>query len=223
MGVDGARRAQGTVVVIDVLRSFTVSAYALAGGASECRLVPTTAEARALAANTSGAVLSVEEGGLPVEGIAISNSPTMIQAAELNDRVLVQRSSQGTVVVAAVPAGHDIFAASLVVARSTVEACMSSDPATITLVASGDFPEDHACARYMEAVCRGESTSLDEWLRPLRESERYRSVRSGTWPGFPPGDLDLALIPDRFGFAMPVSVEARYHRLTRRDRPSPAS
>ena len=81
MGVDGARRAQGTVVVIDVLRSFTVSAYALAGGASECRLVPTTAEARALAANTSGAVLSVEEGGLPVEGIAISNSPTMIQAA----------------------------------------------------------------------------------------------------------------------------------------------
>ncbi len=48
-GIEGARRARGTVVVIDVLRSFTVSAYALAGGARECRLVKTVAEARALA------------------------------------------------------------------------------------------------------------------------------------------------------------------------------
>ena len=31
-GVEGAREARGMVVVIDVLRSFTVSAYAFAGG-----------------------------------------------------------------------------------------------------------------------------------------------------------------------------------------------
>jgi len=48
-GIDGARHARGTVVVIDVLRAFSVSAYALAGGARECRLVRTVAEARALA------------------------------------------------------------------------------------------------------------------------------------------------------------------------------
>ena len=56
LGIEGARQARGLAVVIDVLRSFTVSAYALAGGARECRLVTTTDQARALAATTPDAV-----------------------------------------------------------------------------------------------------------------------------------------------------------------------
>ncbi|HEY0830651.1 MAG TPA: 2-phosphosulfolactate phosphatase, partial [Candidatus Dormibacteraeota bacterium] len=82
-GIDGARHARGTVVVIDVLRAFTVSAYAFAGGARECRLVRTVDEARALAQETPGSVLCAEEDALPVEGIAISNSPTKIRQTDL--------------------------------------------------------------------------------------------------------------------------------------------
>jgi 2-phosphosulfolactate phosphatase len=71
-GIDGARQARGIAVVIDVIRSFSVSAYALAGGARECRLVKTTDEARALAASIPGALISAEENTLPIAGIAIS-------------------------------------------------------------------------------------------------------------------------------------------------------
>src|SRR5205823_7400756 len=53
LGVEGARDATGIVVVIDVLRAFTVSAFALAGGARECLLVSTIDEARELAASTT--------------------------------------------------------------------------------------------------------------------------------------------------------------------------
>jgi 2-phosphosulfolactate phosphatase len=218
IGIDGAEQARGTVVVIDVLRSFTVSAYALAGGARECRLVTTTAQARALAASTPGAVLCVEEEGLPVEGIAISNSPTLIRATDLQDRILVQRSSAGTPVVAAVANGS-VFAGSLVVARATVQACLLRHPQVLTLVASADFPEDHACARYMEAIARGESPDLERWLQPLRESDRYRELVGGSRPGFPASDLELSLTPDRFDFAMPVTRQAGYHRLTRAGAP----
>lgn len=215
-GIAGARQARGTVVVIDVLRAFTVSAYALAGGARECRLVATTPEARALAASTPGTVLCVEEQGLPVEGIAISNSPTLIRATDMKDRILVQRSSAGTPVVAAVRT-EDIFAGSLVVARATVQACLLRSPRVLTLVASADHPEDHACARYMEAIVRGEKPELETWLQPLRDSDRYRQLMTGAWPGFPPSDLDFALSPDRFDFAMRVSKQSGYHRLTRSD------
>lgn len=219
-GVDGAAHAVGVVVVIDVLRAFTVSAYALAGGARECRLVTTTDGARALAASEPGSVLCAEENTMPVPGVAISNSPTAIRETDLEGRVLVQRSSAGTQVVAAV---HDdaMYAGSLVVATATVRACLSRRPGAITLIASGDFPEDHACARYMEMIARGRSVrheELDEWLEPLRRSERWRRVREGTWPGFPKTDLDLALSPDVFDFAMPVRRAAGYHRLTREDR-----
>jgi 2-phosphosulfolactate phosphatase len=209
-GVEGARHARGLAVVIDVLRSFTVSAYALAGGALECRLVTTSDEARALAAATSRAVICAEEEGLPVEGIAISNSPTQIAAAELAGCILVQRSSAGTPVAAAVREGVDIFAASLVVARSTAQACLSRHPEQVTLVASADYPEDHACALYLEAIIRGETPDLEELLRPLKVSERYAHLIQGTWPGFPVTDLELALTPDRFDFSMPATRRPGY-------------
>ncbi|MGH7763012.1 MAG: 2-phosphosulfolactate phosphatase [Candidatus Dormibacteraceae bacterium] len=215
-GIEGARRARGTVVVIDVLRSFTVSAFALAGGARECRLVPTTEAARAIASGIPDGVLCAEEDALPVEGVAISNSPTQIRSTDLNGRVLVQRSSAGTPVVAAVDSSC-IFAASLAVARATVQACLLTDPATLTLIASADYPEDHACAAYMEGMVLGQATDLATLLQPLRDSDRYRRVMSGTWPGFPPTDIELALVPDRFSFAMPVTREAGYDRLTRSD------
>lgn len=213
-GVDGARQARGTVVVIDVLRSFTVSAYALAGGARECRLVQTVDEARALAARTPRSVVCAEEDGLPVVGIDISNSPTKIRELDLMDRVLIQRSSAGTQAAAAVVESDGMFAASLVVAQATVQACLLRNPETLTLVASADHPEDHACAHYMEGIIRGEEPDLDRLLQPLRETDRYRKVMSGEWPGFPPSDLDLALTADRFEFAMPVMQGVGYLRVT---------
>ena len=213
-GIDGARRARGMVVVIDVLRSFTVSAYALAGGARECVLVATVAEARALQAKIPRSVLCVEEDALPVPGIPMSNSPSQVKAADLKGRVLIQRSSAGTTVMAAVESPEEMYAASLVVARATVKACLSKRPRVLTLIASADHPEDHACALYMEGLLRGDQPDLDRLLQPLRDSERYVRVVSGGWPGFPPSDLELSLAADRFDFAMPVTRHASYLRLT---------
>jgi 2-phosphosulfolactate phosphatase len=213
-GIEGARHARGVVVVIDVLRSFTVSAYALAGGARECLLVPTVAEARALHAKIPSSLLSAEEEALPVPGIPISNSPTQVKAAELHDRVLIQRSSAGTTVMAAVESADAIYAASLVVAQATVNACLSLRPRLLTLIASADHPEDHACATYMEGLVRGDVPDLDRLLQPLRDSDRYARAMSGRWPGFPQSDLELSLATDRFDFAMPVTRHADYQRLT---------
>ena len=204
IGIEGARDARGVVVVIDVLRSFTVSAYALAGGAWECLLVSTIDEALALARRIPDAIVCAEEHGLPVPGIAISNSPTQIRAAHLEGRTLIQRSSAGTPVMGAVQAGNAMFAGSLVVASATAQACLSRRPSTVTLVASADFPEDHACARYIEARLRGDSDDLGRLLQPLQESERYRKFMAGDWPGFAPGDIELSLAVDRFDFAMPA-------------------
>jgi 2-phosphosulfolactate phosphatase len=90
----------------------------------------------------------------------------------------------------------------------------------LTLIASADHPEDHACAIYVEAIIRGERPDAHRLLQPLRDSERYARVMSGNWPGFPPTDLELALIPDRFAFAMPITREAAHLRLTKADQPA---
>jgi 2-phosphosulfolactate phosphatase len=214
-GVEGAGRARGVVVVIDVIRSVSVSAYALSGGARECLLVSTTAEARALHDRIPGSLISAEEGALPVPGIPISNSPTQIVAADLRGRVLIQRSSAGTTVMSAVKSADELYATSLVVAKATAMACLSKQPQVVTLLASADHPEDHACSLYIEGLLLGEERDLANLLQPLRASDRYARAMSGTWPGFPPTDLELSLAPpDRFDFAMPATRHENYLRLT---------
>jgi len=204
-GLEGARSARGVVIVIDVLRSFTVSAYALAGGARECLLVSTVEEARRLAEGIPEAMICAEENALPIPGIAISNSPTQVAAAHLRGKTLIQRSTAGTPVISAVQTDEGIFAGSLVVATATAQACLLTRPATVTLVASANFPEDHACAMFIEAALRGAHIDLEPLMKPLRESDRYRKVMAGEWPGFPATDIELALAVDPFDFAMPAT------------------
>ncbi len=67
--------ATGTVVVIDVLRAFTCTAFALAAGAEEIVLVGEPTEAFALREQMPGAKLMGEAGGSPIPGFDFSNSP----------------------------------------------------------------------------------------------------------------------------------------------------
>jgi 2-phosphosulfolactate phosphatase len=203
------------VVVIDVLRAFTVTAYALGGGAVECRMVASVEEALDLSARLPGSVVSAEVEGLPIEGIPISNSPTMIRDHDLQGRVVVQRTSSGTQAVVAATGAERLFAGSLVVAEATARAIQVADAELVTLVASGsDHPEDEACARYLGSLILGQRANLDDLLRPLRATERYRRFAAGEWPGMPATDVELALRPNVFDFAMPVTRDALGLRVT---------
>jgi 2-phosphosulfolactate phosphatase len=209
--VAGARAAQGTVVVIDVIRAFSVAAYALAAGAAGCRLVGDIEEAGALAARLDNAVISAEVEGLPVAGIPISNSPTQVREMALTGAVLVQRTSSGTQGIVAATGADRLYAGSLVVASATARALMESAPEVVTLVAAGEdrgHPEDRACALYLEGLLYGRAPDpvrLNDLLRPLRTSRRFQDFAAGCWPGFPVTDLELCLDADRFDFAMPVT------------------
>jgi len=204
-GVEGARDARGVVIVIDVLRAFTVTAYALAGGAVEVLYVADLERAREVAAGIPGAVLSAEVDGLPVAGVAISNSPTMIASSDLAGRTLVQGSSAGVQSLAAAAGAARLFAASLVVAGATASQVLELEPELVTLVASRpDHPEDGACAAYLAGALEGSRPDLDDLLRVLRASGRYAELAGGSVPGFPATDLALALELDRFDFALPV-------------------
>ena len=207
-GIEGGRGVTGAVVVIDVIRAFTVSAWALAGGATECRLAATVAEAVALAAEIPGSVLSAEEDGLPVAGIPISNSPSMVRAADLRGRVLVMRSSAGTPGVAAADRADLVLCAALVNAGATARYLLRRDPARVTLVATGagdGYPEDRACADLLADLLLGRRPPpLERLLAPLTVTGRYRRLAQGEQRGFPAEDLGLCLALDTFDFAMEV-------------------
>jgi phosphosulfolactate phosphohydrolase-like enzyme len=99
------------------------------------------------------------------------------------------------------------YAGSLVVAGATARDIRRQGVDTVTLVASrGDHEEDVACARLLDALLRGEPAPQG-FLDALCGSERYHSLVRGENPGFPPSDCELALLVDRFDFAMPVGED----------------
>jgi 2-phosphosulfolactate phosphatase len=162
-------------------------------------------------------VLSAEEEGLPVEGIPISNSPSMIKALDLTGRVLVMRSSAGTRGVVAADAADHVLAAGLVNASATAHFLRRHQPDRVTLVSTGasdGYPEDRACAELISDLMQGRRPPPpDRLLAPLKVTGRYRRLAQGRQPGFPAEDLWLCLTIDTFDFVM-ESAGGRLVRVT---------
>ena len=80
--LDGARRAKGTVVIVDVFRAFTTAAVALARGADRIVMVAEIDEALRLRDQGVGEICVGEVNGIQPEGFDFGNSPhEMMQAS----------------------------------------------------------------------------------------------------------------------------------------------
>ncbi|HEY7340579.1 MAG TPA: 2-phosphosulfolactate phosphatase [Ktedonobacterales bacterium] len=212
-----AAQARGVVVVIDVLRAFTVSAYALAGGARELLLVRGVEEALTLRDEAHpDALLAGEVGGRLIPGFDLNNSPARMQSADVRDRLIIQRTGAGT--QGAVNARHAsrLLVASLVNARATaayaahLAETVGADQITL-MPTAGPFEdggrqtiEDEACADYLETLL-ARRDDADAVL--ARSIEQISAVEcSGVFlqgmEDFPAGDVTAALAANRFDFAM---------------------
>jgi 2-phosphosulfolactate phosphatase len=125
---DGATRATGTVVVIDVFRAFTTAAVALANGACSIVMVRTVEEALALRDAGNGQICMGEVRGRAPDGFDFGNSPFEISGVDFSGKTIIQRTSAGTQGIVAANRAERLYAASLVTAEATVRALLSGSP-----------------------------------------------------------------------------------------------
>lgn len=209
-----AEQAAGIVIVIDVIRAFTVAAYALAGGASDLWLVSTVEQAIVLREREPAALLAGEIGGRTIPGFDLNNSPYAMERADVRGRRIIQRTSAGTQgAVRARNASH-LLVASLTNACATASyaAALSQGsglPVTLvpTELAQGDLVrnEDRYCGEYIEAlILRPEQAAhiLRDRLARLHAEGRFRHWEQEGESDFPAGDLARILAVDCFHFVM---------------------
>ncbi|MEY4138611.1 MAG: hypothetical protein RLZZ371_793 [Pseudomonadota bacterium] len=203
-----------TVVVIDVLRSFTTAAVALARGAQAVYPAADPESARAICTGIEGAVLvGAVAGGDPVAGFDYGNSPSALAQAELAGRTVVISTAAGVRGLHLFRQARHLFAASLVCAKATAEAIRNSGGDDVCFVITGEWDdrdgdEDVACADYIESLLRGEPVAPEAFMQRVRRSDFGLRFSSGTWPNLPVSDLDIASQADVFEFSMPVHYEA---------------
>jgi 2-phosphosulfolactate phosphatase len=201
-GIDGARLAEGVVVVIDVLRAFTTAAYAFNAGLTEIELVSTAEEAFAVPGFRMG-----EIGGRLIPGFNHNNSPSRLLGRQLTGRGVL-RTGSGTQCVAAASRASEVWLGSLVVASATARAL--SDRHAVMLVASGppdEGEEDLACAEWMASLLDGRPSQRDTILNAVRTSRAAAKHRPDD-SDFPVGDIQCAVALDAFNFAMRVERTA---------------
>lgn len=210
--IEGARRAVGTVVIIDVFRAFTSAAVALSRGAESVILVAEPEDALLMRQVGIGDVCMGEVGGKRPPAFDFGNSPYELSQADLAGKTLIQSTRAGTVGACAAEHAQALYVASLVTVRATAEALRRAAPEVVTLVAMGvggrvRADEDELCALYLRNLLEGRAPDR-ECVRTLVLAGA-QAIKFGdpAQPQFHPRDRDIALEIDSLDFAIPVTRE----------------
>lgn len=201
----------GAVVVVDVIRAFSTSAAALAAGAREIHLVDSVDDALAFKAANPDALAMGENHGLMPPGFDLPNSPVIVGAADLEGRVLVQRTSAGTRGVVAARSATRLWCASLVCATATARAVRDSGLGEPTYVITGrhaDAPDsgddDLTTAEFIERLRLGHHVDRAAAAAAVAGSSEARITLALGDGNVHPDDIAYATNIDAVAFAMEV-------------------
>lgn len=208
LGIAELVEAPSTAVVVDVMRAFTVAAWAFAQGAEKIVLAESLDEALALKARHPEWVALKD--GAPATGFDAVNSPGLLRSVDLGGRTVVQKTTAGTVGALAVKEASLVLCAGFVVAEATARLLRTRACGSVTFVVTGEdgrAEEDLACAQYIALRATGDGADAADFLRRAGESRAAAELAQGVRQGAHPDDVALCLELDRFPFAMVAALE----------------
>ncbi|MGW0571245.1 2-phosphosulfolactate phosphatase [Streptomyces tauricus] len=206
--VETSSEPPSVAVVIDVMRAYTVAAWAFAQGAEKIILAESLDEALALKARHPDWVALKD--GPPAPGFDAVNSPGLLRSMDLGGRTVVQKTTAGTVGALAVKGAQLVLCAGFVVAEATARLLRTHDAPDVVFVVTGEdgrAQEDLACAQYIARRATGAGTDAAEFLRRAAASRAAVELALGIRQGVHPDDVALCLELDRFPFAMVAALE----------------
>ncbi len=210
-GIAEMTEAPPVAVVIDVMRAFTVTAWAFARGAEKIVLAGSLEEALALKASHPD--WTTLKDGSPAPGFDLVNSPGLLASIDLTGRTVVQKTTNGTVGVHAAKGASPLLCASFVVAGATAALLRERGDEEVAFVVTGGngrAEEDLACAQYIAGRATGADPDVAEFLGRAAGSRAAADLTAGVrrgLPGLHADDVALCLEADRFPFAMVVTEE----------------
>ena len=208
--LEGAEKAAGLTVIIDVFRAFSLECYLFSQGAEVICPAGAIEEALALKERFPDAVLFGERHGKKLPGFDYGNSPSQSQDADFAGKTIIHTTSAGTQGITHAVNASEIITGSLVNAKAIAEYIRSRGPEEVSLVAMGVFgqkssEEDVLCAEYIRALLLREAEGF-----PLRERiEDLKNVRAGAkffsedeQDVYPRDDFFMCTDVDRFPFVI---------------------
>ena len=206
---EGARKARGLTVIIDVFRAFSTSCYLFDAGVCKIIAVDEIGLARKLKKENRDYVLIGERGGEKLSGFDYGNSPSRVKGEELSNKTVVLTTSAGTRgLVNAFQSGQSgqIITGSFVNDGAIVKYINKQAPDCLSLIAMGiggkkRAAEDLFCARYLKnkLLQQKQDISFTSMKEKLKQGSGQRFF-DNNYPGSHPEDFELCLLKDKFNF-----------------------
>ena len=205
--IEGAKRASGLTVIIDVFRAFSVACYAFDSGASRVIATGSAEEAFRLRKEYKNSKLAGERDEKKIPGFDFGNSPTEIIKSDLKGITLIHTTTAGTCGIVNATGATLLLTGSLVNAGAIVKYIRKADPQKISLVAMGyranlSAEEDLLCAELIASGIRGENTDFSKRIENLKESSGKRFFETRNIDFSPPTDFFLCTMTDKFNFVL---------------------
>jgi 2-phosphosulfolactate phosphatase len=204
---EGARRAKGAAVIIDVFRAFSVSCYAYDAGASGIIATAGIDDAFQLKEKYNNSVLVGERDEKRIEGFDFGNSPTEIILADFRGKTVIHTTTAGTQGVINATGAELVLTGSFVNADAIVRYLKAHDPPSVTLVAMGyravfSAEEDLLCAEYIADGLLNRKTVSEQRISALKNTSGKRFFNPDNRYFSPPSDFFLCTMQNRFDFVL---------------------
>ncbi len=205
--VEGAKKARGVAVIIDVFRAFSVGCYAFDAGAGE--IIATDTIEKALHLNTiyKNSVLAGERDEKKIDGFDYGNSPTEIIQADLGGKTFIHTTTAGTQGLINATKADVVLTGSFVNAGAVVKYIKTLNPSAVSLVAMGyraeiSAEEDLLCAEYIIDGLFNTRKVTDRRITSLMHTSGKRFFNPANASFSPPTDFFLCTMKDRFNFVL---------------------
>lgn len=205
--LEGAQKATGLTVIIDVFRAFSVEASLMACGVEKIVPVADINLAYAYKEKDPTVVLVGERGGKICEGFDYGNSPSQLEGADLKGKTVVHTTSAGTQGLFGATNAKEILGASLLNAAATAKYIAQNGYDEVSLVCMGlagkeNTEEDLLCAEYIKALLENKPYPLEEKIKDLQFTSGAKFFDPAQQEVFPQQDFHICTQVDRFDFAL---------------------
>jgi 2-phosphosulfolactate phosphatase len=203
--IDGARKAKGVAVIIDVFRAFSVACYAFDAGSDRIIATSSVEEAFRLKEKNLNSILVGERDEKKIKGFDLGNSPTEIIKTNLQGKTVIHTTTAGTNGLVNASNADTVLTGSLVNAEAIVKYLKSISPDYVSLVAMGyratmSAEEDLLCAELIADGLKSNNNNFEKRISDLKNTSGSRFFKKENKNFSPPTDFFLCTMINKFNF-----------------------
>jgi len=211
--VEGAKKARGLTVIIDVFRAFTVETLIMAREPEKLLAVGDVETALAYQKTHPDALLCGERGGAIIEGFHYGNSPSQVETVDFSGKTVIHTTSAGTQGIVNATHADEIIGGCLLSAKAIACYIKQKQPAHVSLVCMGlagirPTDEDTLCAEYIKSLLEDRPMpELQTRIHRLAETDGAKFFDPAQQSVFPEADFHIATMADICPFLLRVTAD----------------